>query len=331
MTEAAAAVEARFPGTRVNAFGHLGDGNVHFNVRAPGRRRRRMGRGGRRGGHRPIVHDLVTAAGGSISAEHGIGQMKLAELARLGDPARLGALRAIKRALDPTGIMNPGKLVPPVDGAQESLAQNPRSPIEGCAEIPRPPRRRSHTAWRFDHGDSAAAHQFAALLQEFAAALEHAPRQAQGAEPTDKAPYLAKANAIPLTIDEFITAQRHLSRSSSRPARMPVPLALMGLNEGVNVFVDDEGKPLNPVYIPAYVRRYPYLLARLDPSSRGAVALLRSRPATWSARSDEGQPLFDGDKPSETLNGILKFCEEFEIAAQRTNAFMKELRGARTC
>ena len=117
MTEAAAAVEARFPGTSVNAFGHLGDGNVHFNVRAPA-------------GAPPAwveeegeavsryVHDLVTEAGGSISAEHGIGQMKLAELGRLAEPARLHALRAIKRALDPRDIMNPGKLVPPATPSQ---------------------------------------------------------------------------------------------------------------------------------------------------------------------------------------------------------------------
>jgi FAD/FMN-containing dehydrogenase len=114
--KAAAAVEARFPGTRVNAFGHLGDGNVHFNVRAP------EGAGAdwlESTGEAvtAFVHDLVAAAGGSISAEHGIGQMKLAELARLGDPARLKAMRAIKQALDPAGIMNPGKLVP--------LAQKP--------------------------------------------------------------------------------------------------------------------------------------------------------------------------------------------------------------
>ena len=58
-----------------------------------------------------MVHDLVTAAGGSISAEHGIGQMKRDELARLA-PERVAALRAIKQALDPLGIMNPGKLIP---------------------------------------------------------------------------------------------------------------------------------------------------------------------------------------------------------------------------
>ncbi len=58
-----------------------------------------------------MVHDLVTAAGGSISAEHGIGQMKREELARLSDPVRMSVLRAIKAALDPHNLMNPGKLV----------------------------------------------------------------------------------------------------------------------------------------------------------------------------------------------------------------------------
>lgn len=121
MVEAAPAVEARFPGTRVIAFGHLGDGNVHFNVRAP------AGAGpewpeGEGAAVTSFVHDLVVAAGGSISAEHGIGQMRLAELARLGDPARLAAMRAIKQALDPHGILNPGKLVPPFGPAQDRLA-----------------------------------------------------------------------------------------------------------------------------------------------------------------------------------------------------------------
>lgn len=110
--DATRAVEDKFSGTRVVAFGHLGDGNVHFNVRAPA------------GGNdaawlaetgpevSSFVHDLTHKVGGSLSAEHGIGQLKLSEFARVVDPARLSALRAIKQALDPRGIMNPGKLVP---------------------------------------------------------------------------------------------------------------------------------------------------------------------------------------------------------------------------
>ena len=109
--DAAAKVEAAFPGVIASGFGHLGDGNIHFHVRA--------------GTHASpdwydsegekitrLVDDLVTAAGGSISAEHGIGQLKRAEFARLAPPGRIHALRAIKHALDPLGIMNPGKLIP---------------------------------------------------------------------------------------------------------------------------------------------------------------------------------------------------------------------------
>ncbi|MFL6849300.1 MAG: FAD-binding oxidoreductase [Sphingomicrobium sp.] len=111
LTDAARKVEEAFPGVVASGFGHLGDGNIHFHVRAAG--------------HAApdwyategvtitrYVDDLVTAAGGSISAEHGIGQLKRDELARLAPPGRIHALRAIKQALDPLGIMNPGKLVP---------------------------------------------------------------------------------------------------------------------------------------------------------------------------------------------------------------------------
>ena len=110
MGEAAAAVEAAFPGTSACGFGHLGDGNVHFHVRAGEPRRRRLDTSGKAPAVTRLVHDLVTAAGGSICAEHGIGQMKRDELARLA-PERVAALSAIKPALDPNGLMNPGKLV----------------------------------------------------------------------------------------------------------------------------------------------------------------------------------------------------------------------------
>ncbi len=111
IANAAAKVERAFPGVVASGFGHLGDGNIHFHVRAgshaaPGWYEREGEKITR------MVDDLVTSAGGSISAEHGIGQLKRAEFERLAPPGRIHALRAIKQALDPLGIMNPGKLVP---------------------------------------------------------------------------------------------------------------------------------------------------------------------------------------------------------------------------
>jgi FAD/FMN-containing dehydrogenase len=105
-------IEAEFPDSAVTSYGHLGDGNVHLHVRArPGVDGVRW-RSATAKAATSRVYDLVVAAGGSISAEHGIGQMKRDELLRLSDPVRINMLRAIKTALDPAGIMNPGKLVP---------------------------------------------------------------------------------------------------------------------------------------------------------------------------------------------------------------------------
>jgi FAD/FMN-containing dehydrogenase len=102
---------ARFDASlRINCFGHVGDGNLHYNVFPP--------EGGRASDYRALagpvttaIHDLVHAHGGSISAEHGIGRAKTADLEKYGDPATLAAMRAIKAALDPRGILNPGAVV----------------------------------------------------------------------------------------------------------------------------------------------------------------------------------------------------------------------------
>jgi FAD/FMN-containing dehydrogenase len=114
LTEAIAAVQKRF-GARALAFGHLGDGNIHFNVRPPTGVDRPAWLAEQGAAVAMFVHDLVAGFGGSLSAEHGIGQTKLAEFARMIDPARRHALQAIKSALDPHNIMNPGKLVPSSD------------------------------------------------------------------------------------------------------------------------------------------------------------------------------------------------------------------------
>ena len=140
---------------------------------------------------------------------------------------------------------------------------------------------------------------------------------------SEKAPYFAKAHAIPLTIDEFIHAQRYMPIVFST-GENTVPLALTGLNEGVNVYVDEEGKQLQPFYIPAYVRRYPYVLARLDANAQ-ELSLCFDPESELIGDFDDGTPLFDDGKPSENLNNILKFCEDFEMAGQRTAAFLKEL------
>jgi len=104
-------VEAAWPGTEAVAFGHLGDGNVHFHVIAPPGSDRLAWETGDGKRISAQVHDLVTQWGGSISAEHGIGQLKRDELARLGDPVALSLMRQVKQALDPHGLLNPGKLV----------------------------------------------------------------------------------------------------------------------------------------------------------------------------------------------------------------------------
>ena len=105
-------VLAKINAYRINCFGHLGDGNLHYNVfPVPGRSRADHEQ--ERGAIKRAVHDLVHELGGSVSAEHGIGRLKVADLARYGDPAKLAAIRAIKAALDPLGIMNPGAVVPP--------------------------------------------------------------------------------------------------------------------------------------------------------------------------------------------------------------------------
>lgn len=95
---------------RINCFGHLGDGNLHYNVFPPVGDRRADWLD-RREEVKCRIHDLVHEIGGSVSAEHGVGRLKVGDLERYGDPAGLAAMRAIKAALDPAGIMNPGAVL----------------------------------------------------------------------------------------------------------------------------------------------------------------------------------------------------------------------------
>ncbi|MCK8516857.1 FAD-binding oxidoreductase [Methylonatrum kenyense] len=110
LAQAQAALEALIPGLRICAFGHIGDGNLHFNLSQPAD----CGRDAflaRETECNRLVFDLVDALGGSIAAEHGVGQLRLDALDRYKSDVELDLMRSIKQALDPRGILNPGKVV----------------------------------------------------------------------------------------------------------------------------------------------------------------------------------------------------------------------------
>ena len=143
----------------------------------------------------------------------------------------------------------------------------------------------------------------------------------------EKAPHIAETHAIPATVDEFALLQRHYPIVFSIGDN-PIPLALMGLNEGVNVFLDETGNLRNKeVYVPAYMRRYPFLLARLQPDS-DELSLCFDPTSGAIGDFEDGTPLFDGDQPSEATRNVLQFCEQFETAGQRTAAFLDELKAS---
>lgn len=139
------------------------------------------------------------------------------------------------------------------------------------------------------------------------------------------APWLVGQHAVPLTVEEFPLAQRFFPIVFSA-GDDGIPLALMGLNEGINVFVGDDGALSNTdMYLPAYVRRYPFMLARLSPDAE-ELSLCFDPKSDAVGEFDEGEALFDGTDPSEMTKGILSFNEQFEQAGQRSQAFMAELK-----
>ena len=110
LDRAGAALQAAYPGIRIVAFGHVGDGNLHYNQSKPEAGEIAAFIAAQSQVNR-IVHDIVHELGGSISAEHGIGQLKREELQRYKSAIELDMMRAVKQALDPQGIMNPGKVL----------------------------------------------------------------------------------------------------------------------------------------------------------------------------------------------------------------------------
>ena len=143
----------------------------------------------------------------------------------------------------------------------------------------------------------------------------------------DGVPRVATAHAIPLTVDEFALAQRHYPIVFSA-GESPVPLALMGLHEGTNTFFNEAGLLIESnTYVPAYLRRYPFVLARLSEQA-DELSLCFDPTSEAIGKFEDGEALFNGDEPSDATKAILQFCEQFEQAGQRTAAFMNELTSA---
>ncbi|MEP3422096.1 MAG: SapC family protein [Erythrobacter sp.] len=140
----------------------------------------------------------------------------------------------------------------------------------------------------------------------------------------DDAGFLANTHAIPLTVDEFVDAQRSYPVVFTAGDN-PLPIALMGLNEGVNTFIAEDGKLEAGVYVPAYIRRYPFILAKLNKDSDD-MSLCFDPQSGVVGKTDDGQGLFDGENPTEYTQGVLEFCKRFEESGQRTKAFLEELK-----
>lgn len=141
----------------------------------------------------------------------------------------------------------------------------------------------------------------------------------------DDASFIADTHAIPLTVDEFVDAQRDFPIVFTA-GENPLPIALMGLNEGVNTFIAEDKKLEAGVYVPAYIRRYPFILAKLNQQSDD-MSLCFDPSSGVVGKNAEGQELFDKDnKPTDYTNGVLEFCKKFEESGQRTRSFLEELK-----
>lgn len=135
---------------------------------------------------------------------------------------------------------------------------------------------------------------------------------------------IANTHAMPLTVEEFIVAQRSQPIVFSANDE-PLPLALFGLNEGVNMYLDADLNLVPGAYLPAYLRRYPFMLVRLQ-QDREELSLCFDPTSGLLGDFEEGMPLFVDGQPSTETQSTLAFCEQFEMGVQKTVQFMAELK-----
>jgi hypothetical protein len=143
-----------------------------------------------------------------------------------------------------------------------------------------------------------------------------------GLKPRADLGFTRGTHAIPVTVDEFPLVQRNYPIVFG-VGENPAPLALVGLQEGENLYLGADDQWEANTYVPAFVRRYPFMLARLTPES--PELSLCFDDASGIVVENDGEKLFNGTEPSDTTKAILQFCEQFEQAVMRTRSFMEEL------
>lgn len=139
---------------------------------------------------------------------------------------------------------------------------------------------------------------------------------------SDGVAFAAATHAIPLTVDEFSIAQRDLAIVFGI-GDSAAPLALCGLTAGANLYIDSAGKWQEGIYLPAFIRRYPFMLAKLGTEATELSLCFDDTSDIVTPRADN--KLFSGDNQTETTRAILRFCVEFEGAVLRTRHFIQEL------
>lgn len=142
-----------------------------------------------------------------------------------------------------------------------------------------------------------------------------------GVKARDNLEFARAFHAIPVTVDEFAIVQRHYPIIFATEGA--APLALVGLREGQNAFLTADGTWRDGCYVPAYVRRYPFILARLRPDSEELTLCFDD--ACDDIVNKGGEPLFSEGEASTTTKNVLQFCEQFEQSLQRTKAFVDEM------
>ena len=143
-----------------------------------------------------------------------------------------------------------------------------------------------------------------------------------GLKPRGDLGFTRGTHAIPVTVDEFPLVQRNYPIVFG-VGENPAPLALVGLQEGENLYLGADDQWEANAYVPAFVRRYPFMLARLTPDAQ-ELSLCFDDTAGIVV-DNEGEKLFAGTDPTDTTKAILQFCEQFEQAVMRTRGFMEEL------